>query len=110
MPLHAEHEAPARESHGFDQSVGGRRLNLEARPEPVDRLLVQRIDHDLLGACKPREQAAWLQTNAMVFRRVADGSRQRCRWRAMVELARQLVHVLMQRAAAGDVQLLHATA
>ena len=110
MPLHAEREAPG-PAHGdrLDRAVLGDGLDREAVGEPVDALAVQRVDLDPLGAVEQRLQDA--------ARRQSDGMGEAVALlerlglvRAVVEPARELMDMLVQRAAQGDVELLQPAA
>jgi len=95
--------------HGLDGAVVGDRLDDQPVGQPVDRLGVQRVDHQGLGAAgQPRALAAGDQAHR-VARVVAELARQLA-VAPVVELAGQLVDQLVQAAAERDVELLVAAA
>src|SRR5690606_16590996 len=92
----------------LDDAVRGAGVDLEARRQPSDALTVQGIDLDRRGAEQAGEAAALAQ-----FNRLADGEavvRALAPRRAMIHPSRLFLQFAFERAAEGDIQLLHAAA
>ncbi len=110
MPLHAEREGGRiGDAHGLDGAVGCDRFHDQAFAEAIDRLPVQRIDLDRVGAIKEFLQAPAGRQCHRVRRTIAFRQGHGLVG-AMVEAIRQFVHFLMQRTPERDVQLLHPAA
>src|SRR5579871_873000 len=109
MPLHGQREAPRiRDPERLDETIRGARLDLQLRSEPLDSLRMQRIDSQLFDTRQRPQSPLGLQDDR-VCRSVLHFERLRVVV-AMVELAFDLVHALMQRATEGYVHLLEAAA
>jgi hypothetical protein len=109
VPLHTEHQARCiRHRHRFDQAIRGPCLDTQARGQTVDALAVQRVDLELRRQAQALEQPARCNADG-VTRAVLH--LQGCVLRfAVVQVARQFLHPLVQAAAKGHVQFLEATA
>lgn len=109
VPLHAKHEARRIwHRHRFDQAIRGPRLDAQPRGQAVDALAVQRVDLELRSQAQALEQPARRDANG-VTRAVLH--LQGCVLRfAVVKVARQLLHTLVQGAAKGHIQFLEPTA
>ena len=105
VPEHAEREALAGQLDRLDQVVLDRAAgDHQALAELVDPLVMVRLDPDPLA---PRRPARRAMPGASAHLVVAEGPRRCARWLVVADELRQ---VLVERAAAGDVEHLHPAA
>ena len=90
------------------EAIGRARLDVEALTQLLHALRVQRVHHDAIDACQPAQQSARGQLD-LVRRLVLDFERVALVL-AVVEHARHFLHLLPQRTAVSDVQLLEPAA